>query len=388
MNKNKRLSILIVTTSVLILTAVLLTSRSLYSKLSIVNNSKINIQDKVTTDKSNIEQLGENSINNSDTPDNTDNYKEVLIDCAGDCTLGYDDKFSLENSLPYVLQKQNNDYSYFFKNVYNIFKSDDITTVNLETTLTNSSNKADKQYAFKGKPDYAKILSLSSVEGVNVSNNHIYDYGINGFKDTLSSLKAEGVSYFGEDNLFIKEVKGAKFGFLGYRGFYYDKASLNKIKSDISNLKSQGCYVIINFHFGDENSYTPNSIQKYLAHFSIDNGADLIIGHHPHVVEEIEQYKGKLICYSLGNFCFGGNTNPRDKDTFIFQSKLKFNSGKLISQEIRVIPCSISSLDYINDYCPTPMEGIKKADFLTKLNNLSKNAGFRISDEFTTFDAK
>jgi hypothetical protein len=382
MKRKKRTPILIVTTSVLIITAVFLAAHGLYNKTNSVNNDKIQVKDKAVTNELPTQEHSLKPENSSD--------KEVtvLIDCVGDCTLGFDNKFNFENSLPSVLQRHNNDFSYFFKNVYDIFKNDDITTANLETTLTNASNKADKLYAFKGEPEYAKILSLSSVEGVNVSNNHIYDYGSNGFKDTLSSLEAAGVSYFGEGNSWIKEVKGVKLGFLGYRGFYYDKTFLNKLKSDINTLKNQGCYVIIDFHWGDENSYSPNATQKYLAHFSIDNGADLIIGHHPHVIEEIEQYEGKLICYSLGNFCFGGNTNPTDKDTFIFQSKLNFKDGNLISQEIRVIPCSISSVDYINDYCPTPMEGKNKSDFLAKLNSLSKNSGFRISDEFTTFDAK
>lgn len=382
MKKNRKTPILIVTITVIIFTCALLTLLSLHNKPSAVNNSKIQIQANFSSDKSPIEDTKENEKSS------TNKDVEVLIDSVGDCTLGYDNKFSFTNSLPYVFQRHNNDYSYFFKNVYDIFNNDDITTANLETTLTNAANKADKLYAFKGDPEYAKAFSLSSIEGVNLSNNHIYDYGNNGFQDTLTALKAQGVSYFGEGIPWIKEVNGVKFGFLGYRGFYYDKSLLDKIKGDINNLKNQGCYIIINFHFGDENSYTPNETQKYLAHFAIDNGADLIIGHHPHVIEGIEQYHGKLICYSLGNFCFGGNVNPADKDTFILQSKLKFEAGKLISQEMRVIPCSISSVDYINDYCPTPMDGKKKSDFLIKLNNLSKNAGFRISDEFTSFDAK
>lgn len=313
---------------------------------------------------------------------------DVLINCAGDCTLGYDDKFSFANSLPYVLKKQGGNYSYFFKNVSSIFVSDDITTVNLETTLTNANSKAQKEFAFKADPEYAKALTLGSIEAVNISNNHIYDYGSQGFSDTIATLNKNNIGCFGEGHTFIKEVKGVKFGFLGYRGFYYDNAFLKKLKSDIVDLKSKGCTVIINFHWGEENSYHPNSTQKYLAHYAIDSGADLIIGHHPHVIQGIEKYNGRFICYSLGNFCFGGNTNPYDKDTFIFQDRLKFQDRKLISQEIRVIPCSISSVDYINDYCPTPMNGSKKDALLKKLNGLSKNAGFTISDKFTNFDVK
>ena len=85
-------------------------------------------------------------------------------------------------------------------------------------------------------------------------------------------------------------------------------------------MKKAGAQIIIvNFHWGIEKQYTPDENQKALAHLAIDEGADLVIGHHPHVLEGIEKYNGKYICYSLGNFCFGANRNPKDKDTMIFQ---------------------------------------------------------------------
>lgn len=375
--KNKFIKIIISVAAIIaVFSLILIMFNSLYSKHKIVDNAKVKTHSNTKTSPAPIDVP--KSIKTS----------YALIDCAGDCTLGYDDKFSFANSLPYVLKKQGGNYSYFFKNVSSIFSSDDITTANLETTLTNANSKAQKEFAFKADPEYAKALTLGSIEAVNISNNHIYDYGMQGFSDTVTTLNKNNIGYFGEGNKCIKEVKGVKFGFLGYRGFYYDNAFLKRIKDDINDLKSKGCMVIINFHWGEENSYHPNDTQKYLAHYAIDNGADLIIGHHPHVIQGIESYKDRFICYSLGNFCFGGNTNPSDKDTFIFQDKFKFQDDKLISQEIRVIPCSISSVDYINDYCPTPMDGVKKDALLKKLNGLSKNAGFTISDKFTNFDVK
>ncbi|KOA19393.1 capsule biosynthesis protein CapA [Clostridium homopropionicum DSM 5847] len=309
-------------------------------------------------------------------------YTEILLSSTGDCTLGSDDKYSYEDSLPHVLKKNNNDYSYFFKNVYSIFSSDDITTVNFEGTLTNSSTKADKQFAFKAPPEYAKILSSSSIEGVNLSNNHIFDYLNIGFKDTKEALKKENIKYFGEGNTWIEEVKGVKLGFLGYKGYYNSKELQNKIKNDISELKSKNCIIIINFHWGDEGSYEPNSTQKSLAHFAIDNGADLIIGHHPHVLQGIEKYKNRIICYSMGNFSFGGNKNPSDKDTMIVQVKFKTQNSMLKSYDLKVIPCKISSVNYINDYRPTPVSGNKKEELLNKINNLSKNLGFKLDGNF------
>lgn len=326
-----------------------------------------------------------------DEQKNIDNKKieknfDIIISSVGDNTLGNDDKFAFETSLPGVLKKNNNDYSYFFKNVADIFKADDITTANLETTFTDSSIKAEKEFAFKGPAAYAKAFPLGGIEAVNLSNNHIYDYLEKGFQDTVKALEKENVNYFGEGYRWVSNVKGVKIGFLGYKGYWYDNNILKKIKSDISSLKEETAFVVINFHWGDENSYTPNNTQKYLAHYAIDQGADLIVGHHPHVIQGLEKYKGKIIAYSMGNFAFGGNNNPKDKDTFILQTKLNFTDNKLTSYSVRAIPCSISSVSYTNDYCPTPLSGTAKEDVLKRLNDLSFNLDFKLSDNFSDLE--
>lgn len=320
------------------------------------------------------------SDNKPTPPENTST--EVLLTTVGDCTLGRDEKYSYEGSLPQVLEKNNNDFSYIFKNVYSIFNSDDITIANLEGTFTNSKVKADKQFTFKAPPEYAKILTSGSVEGVNLSNNHTMDYLKQGFEDTKTALISEEIEYFGEGNVWVTEVKGVKFGFLGYKGFYNSKELQDKMKSDILNLKKQNCIVIINFHWGEEGKYTPNSVQKSIAHFAIDNGADLIIGHHPHVVQGLEKYKNKLIFYSLGNFAFGGNRNPSDKDTLIAQVKFNFENSTLSSYDFKVIPAKLSSVNYTNDYSPIVAEGNSKAAILDKLNKISPNLGLKIDGTF------
>ncbi|WP_164509111.1 CapA family protein [Clostridium rectalis] len=317
-----------------------------------------------------------------------DTYSQVLISFSGDSTIGHDSNFNFANSLPDVLGKNNNDLSYFYKNVLPIFKKDDITITNLETTFTNSKEKAKKDFNFKADPSYAEALSLGSIEGVNLSNNHIYDYKKKGFEDTIKALKHNNINFFGQGNIWVKQIKGIKFGFLGYLAFNDTSEFRAKIKEDIKKLKNDGCMAIINFHWGIESNYYPIEMQTNLAHFAIDNGADLIIGHHPHVIQGIEKYKNKFICYSLGNFCFGGNFNPKDKDTFIFQIKYKFKDNKAISYGVKAIPCSISSVDYINDYCPTPLKGDNKARVLKKINKLSPNCNFKISDEFYNIDVK
>jgi len=322
--------------------------------------------------------------NNPDKPVNPTVVKttEVLMSAVGDCTIGTDSKFNYATSLPAMVSNSNKDFSYYFKNVYDIFSHDDVTIANLETTFTDSTDKAEKQFNFKATNDFTKSLTLGSIEGVNLSNNHIYDYKEKGFKDTKLALAKEKVKYFGEGSKWITKIKDQSFGFLGYRGWSLDKSFLNSVKQDIAELKKTNSVVIINFHWGNENQYYPIDAQKELAHFAIDNGADIILGHHPHVIQGIEQYKNRIIAYSLGNFCFGGNSNPKDKETFIFQSNFKFTNNNLKAIGVRVIPCSISTVNYKNDYCPTPLEGDTKLDALSKLNTLSQKSGFKISDKF------
>lgn len=312
----------------------------------------------------------------------TNRKVEILLSSAGDCTIGTDPSFDGSTSLPTVVRDHDNDYSYLFKNSAPIFQKDDVTIVNLETTFTNATERADKTFTFKAPPEFSKTLILGSIEGVNISNNHTRDYLDKGFTDTISTLKQNNINYFGENNRWIKEINGVKLGFLGYTGWQYNDRLLDKIKKDIDGLKAENCVVIINFHWGEENSYNPNSTQKRIAHYAVDQGADLVIGHHPHVVQGIEKYKDKIICYSLGNFCFGGNSNPHDKDTFVLQAKFSFNNNNLEKYSVRAIPFSISSVNYRNDYCPTPLEGDSKERVLKKINNLSSSLGFQVSDSF------
>lgn len=320
------------------------------------------------------------------TPKVEDTTTEVLLSAVGDCTIGTDSKFAYASSLPAMVANHNNDFSYIFKNVHSIFSADDVTIANLETTFTDSTDKEEKQFNFKAPSDYAKTLTLGSIEGVNLSNNHIYDYKQKGFQDTKLALESESINYFGEGSKWITKIKEQSFGFLGYRGWSLDQKFLSKLKADILELKKTNAVVVINFHWGNEREYYPIAEQKKLARLAIDNGADIILGHHPHVIQGIEQYKGRIIAYSLGNFAFGGNSNPKDKRTFIFQSNLKFTNNNLTSIGVRVIPCSVSSVDYKNDYCPTPLKGSSKLNLLTYLNKLSENSGFKISDEFYYID--
>ncbi|PEL09863.1 CapA family protein [Bacillus sp. AFS017336] len=295
----------------------------------------------------------------------------IKISAAGDFTLGSDVNFQYVNSFPAEANK--NGLVYFTKGLNNIFKQDDLSTVNLETTFTNATKRASKTFRFKGKPAYANILNLSGIEAVNLANNHIYDYLQKGYEDTINTLKKQKIGYFGYDNQYVTTIKGVKVAALGYEGWNDSPDLRVKINNDIQNLRKNGVkIIIIHFHWGIERDYVPNSIQKDLAHYSIDHGANLIVGHHPHVVQGIEEYKGKFIVYSLGNFMFGGNKNPKDKDTFVFQQTFHLTNGVLSNQkEIKVVPFSISSVTSRNNYQPLYLKGSEAQRVKKKIIYLS-----------------
>jgi len=284
----------------------------------------------------------------------------IKISAAGDFTLGSDESFNYSSS--FIKAANDNGLPYFVKGLDNIFINDDFTTVNLETTLTNATQKAVKTFRFKGDPSYAKILELGGIEAVNLANNHIHDYLDQGYQDTLTSLEKQNIGYFGYDHKYITTVKDTKIGALGYEGWSDTQEIRNQVENDIKELRAQGAQIIlVHYHWGSERHYVPDHSQQSLARFTIDSGADLILGHHPHVVQGIEEYKGKFIVYSLGNFMFGGNRNPSDKDTFVFQQTFHLKNGVLSdTKEINVVPFSISSVSSKNDYQPTLLTGSEK----------------------------
>ena len=316
--------------------------------------------------------------------------EQIIISAAGDCTLGTDTNFSGVGSFQEELKKSGNDYSHFMKNVAPIFRGDDYTLVNLETTFTSSTVKADKGagtvYHFKGPKEYVNILSTSSIEGVTIDNNHIYDYGQQGLEDTINSLNEGKIDYCGRGNKIIREVKGIKIGVLGYNSFWVSDELKTYVKNDILELKSKGCSIIITyFHWGSEMEYKPNDAQIAMARFAIDSGSDMVLGSHPHVIQTLEKYNGKLIAYSLGNFSFGGNSNPEDKRTVILQGKFNLEDRVIKGMEFRIIPTMISSVSYKNDYIPTPATGENATEIIKKINELSPTLEGKINSEFFLF---
>ena len=296
-------------------------------------------------------------------------FKPIVISYAGDCTLG--SFLGAEEDFEYYWQFG---ADYFFQNVKPIFAADDITFVNLEGPLTNHPQEIlDKQFPIRGEPKYVEILKAGSVEICNLSNNHIYDCGQTGFQDTVNILKENDIKYCGEGFSDVIEIRGVKIGFLGYQGWYDEPNLREQIADDIKNLRQKNGaeIVIVEFHWGVEKDYIGLEDQRTLAHFTVESGADVVVGSHAHVVQGIEIYNGKPIAYGLANFCFGANTNPSDKDTFIMQTIFEKREGKFIP-DVKIIPCRISSTTEYNDFCPTPVEGYDAEEVLAKLAESSK----------------
>ncbi len=298
---------------------------------------------------------------------------KITVSLAGDCTIGADINANKSKNLNAYYEKYK-DFGYFFKNVKSIFASDDLTIVNMEGTLTESEKRQDKKFAFKGIPEYAQILVEGDIEAANLANNHSKDYGAQSYTDTITNLENAGVATFGYDRTVVMDVKGVKVGLIGIYELALGLGCQDQLLENLNIVKEQGAQIIIvSFHWGIEREYYPNSRQKTLAHLAIDNGADLVVGHHPHVLQGIEEYKGKNIVYSLGNFCFGGNNNPSDKNTMIFQQTFTIEDGELIQDNVKnIIPCCLSSTWSYNDYCPTPLEGEEAERVLSKIEEYSK----------------
>lgn len=282
---------------------------------------------------------------------------DLTISVVGDCTLGTDAYFDYSTSLNAYYDSYGADY--FFQNVKSIFSADDLTIANFEGVLTDLDTREDKQFAFKAPASFADILTAGSVEAVNTANNHSHDYGEQSFTDTLSALDDRNIVHFGYDETAVMEIKGIKVGLVGIYELNDHLGREQQLKENIAKVKSEGAQlIIVIFHWGNEKETVPDSNQTTLGRLAIDEGADLVCGHHPHVLQGMESYKGKNIVYSLGNFCFGGNSYPSDMDTIIYQQTFTITAdGVTPDSNVNIIPCSISSEYGYNNYQPTPSEG-------------------------------
>lgn len=337
--------------------------------------------------KDNSQKASSDSQNTDSSNATVSSPVSLTLSVVGDCTLGTDETFDYDTSLNAYYENYGADY--FLQNVKDIFSTDDLTIANFEGTLTDSDEREDKTFAFKAPASYASILTGGSVEAVNTANNHSHDYGEQSFDDTLAALDDAGIVHFGYDETAVMDVKGIKVGLVGIYELYDHLEREQQLKDNIAKVKADGAQLIVAiFHWGNETETVPDSNQTTLGRIAIDEGADLVCGHHPHVLQGIETYKGRNIVYSLGNFCFGGNSSPSDMDTMIYQQTFTIDADGVKKDNVtNIIPCSISSAAYdgYNNYQPTPAEGDEATRILGKINERSS---WISTAEGSTFTAK
>ena len=298
----------------------------------------------------------------------------VTVTAVGDCTLGVTQTHGYAGSFHEYYDQNGEDY--FFGGVRDLFESDDFTLINLECVLSESENRVEKTWNLKGRPEYVGIMTGSSVEGCSLGNNHTLDYGESSLEDTKSVLDEAGIIYgLNEHVATYTTESGIVIGIVSSNMLWQDETHANYVKDGIAALREQGAdLVIVSCHWGIEGDHYANGYQVDMAHQIIDWGADLLIGTHPHVLQGVELYKGKVICYSLGNFCFGGNRNPQVKDTAVYQQTFTFVDGVLQTDiNADMIPYSISSTTSRNDFRPTKAEGDRKQRIIADLNDYSSS---------------
>ena len=289
----------------------------------------------------------------------------------GDCTIGSaPSQFNVMYSILWYIGE---DYGYPFRGVIDYIDNDDLTIVNLEGTFCDPMPNSGALFTFRAPKNYVNVLTENSIEAASFANNHTMDYNKAGYDSTLATLEEAGVPYVEKDSSMIMTTEsGLTVGFYAL-AFTVDKAHM---AAEIAALRDQGAeVVVVSAHWGAEGSYRAAHTQTEIAYAAIDAGANIVYGHHPHVLQKIEEYNGGIIYYSLGNFVFGGHHWPQDLDSAVLQQEIiRSPMGEISLGELTIIPVSCSSLPAQNDFQPTPYDvGSEKYErVLSKLDGTFK----------------
>ena len=289
---------------------------------------------------------------------------KITIVVGGDVTLGFHYEEWFDEKVNDAGVSRDEMYAYGFKEVLPAVKKHDLFLVNLECPFTTSDEKIAKNFNFRARPELVNVLEAGGVDAVSLANNHLMDYGKKGLLETLDVLDAHNIHHFGAGiyesqarQPSILDVEGVKVAFLGY--FFLGERNIEPpevfaedgkpgvagkpktspleemekmVREDIAVAKTRADVVIPFFHWGREGTAVLEPYQQPLAYAAIDSGAAAVLGSHPHVLQGMELYKGAPIIYSLGNFVFGGNWNPKNKESAVVA--LKFDKRGFVSSKI------------------------------------------------------
>jgi poly-gamma-glutamate synthesis protein (capsule biosynthesis protein) len=281
-------------------------------------------------------------------------------------------------------------YDYPFAATKYEFQRSDITIGNLEAPLAVSGTEfKEKKFRFRASPKAAASIRNAGISVVSLANNHIMDFGREGLRETLRLLDRQEIRHAGAGENLIEarrpallDIRGRKVAFLSYSltqplEFYaaegrpgtapgYSRLFLE----DVRQARLHADYVAVSFHWGTERAKSPKAYQIEAAHRAIDAGADLVIGHHPHVLQGIERYRGGIILYSLGNFAFGSMSRQAD-DSVI--ARVTLDGG---IREVELIPLNVLNSEV--RFQPAPLKGKRGREVISRLAGLSKAWDTRI----------
>ena len=326
--------------------------------------------------------------------------KSVLMTFAGDCTLGGEGTVSkTEESFDAFAEKYG--YDYFFANFRELFENDDITVVNLEGVLSDSAfmEKKGKTFRFRGKTDYAKILTGSSVEAVSIANNHIMDFNAQGAENTRRALDENGVSWFWNETYYVFEHDGIRVAFFGleHSKFYALGSWLTRTFRELKHSGGVSA-IVVYVHTGIEYKGEHENRAAVMAQDLVGMGADLVLLSHPHVLQGMDIIDNRTVFYSMGNFVFGGNSAIRYEKYHVVkevsslysmavQVKMSFaNDGQYLGQRVVVYPAYISDDPNINHYQPRrvnaqeakPVREAIQRDTAFEIPELKEDNGFAL----------
>lgn len=291
----------------------------------------------------------------------TEDAFSIVVSFTGDMLLAsLHGKRAAGNFLDYAARQEP---EYFLQHVRPIFEADDFTVVNLENVLTDRNltpkeKATDPAYWFRAPAATTDILTSSGVEAVSLANNHTGDYGTAGYKDTVKAVSAAGLEYGGNDRTFYLEKNGYRVAVICHG--LWNEGQAGTIIQRLRTAEKNSDFQVVFCHGGAEGVHAPEAWRVRASRRLIDNGADLVLGNHPHVLQPREVYKGKEIVYSLGNFCFGGSRSPENR-TIIYQLILQVENEKLVGASSELIPCYVHTGGRVNNYCPAPIEDEEQA---------------------------
>lgn len=255
----------------------------------------------------------------SKIPDRPINNETTII-FVGDIMLG-------RSVMGKTIEMKDNFYP--FRKVSEFLKNADLTFANLENPIVKDCPETVGGFKFCTNYEIAGGLEFSGIDIVSLANNHSSNYGLEGLTETKDFLINNNISFVGDSNLVIKEINGVKFGFLGF-----DYTLKNNLADDlklIEDSKKEVDVLIVGVHWGDEYKELANNFQRLTAKEMVVKGADVIIGGHPHWVEDYEEIDGKAVYYSLGNFIFDQMWSEETKKGLVV--KLTFDETNLIKRE-------------------------------------------------------